>query len=67
MQLNEAGEATTDYNEQEMRHIWESISQQKEFQHYYAGSQKRVAVYLYTPSVGMMNPADAYYLVIVEK
>lgn len=67
VQLNEAGEATTDYNEQEMRHIWESISQQKEFQHYYANSQKRVAVYLYTPSVGMMNPADAYYLVIVEK
>jgi hypothetical protein len=40
---------------------------QQEFQHYYANSHKKVAVYLYTPSVGIGNPADWYYLVFVEQ
>ena len=54
-------------NEREIKYIWESVSKQKEFQHYYTNSTKKVAVYLYTPSVGLMNPADAYYLVFVEQ
>ena len=39
----------------------------EEFQHYYGNSSKKVAVYLYTPSVGIGDPADAYYLVFTEQ
>ena len=35
--------------------------------HYYGNSSKKVAVYLYTPSEGIGDPADAYYLVFTEK
>ena len=50
-----------------MKHIWQSVSYQKEFQHYYGNSNKKVAVFLYTPSVGLFNPDAAYYLVFVEQ
>lgn len=57
----------TEDKEQDLRHIWESVSKQKEFQCYYAHSSKKVAVYLYTPSVGMMDPNVACYFVFTEQ
>jgi hypothetical protein len=50
-----------------LQRIWQTLSKQVEFQHYYNNSSKKVAVYLYTPSVGIGNPADAYYLVFTEQ
>ena len=57
----------TEDKEQDLQHIWESVSKQKEFQYYYANSSKKVAVYLYTPSVGMMDPNVACYFVFTEQ
>ena len=57
----------TEDKEQDLLHIWESVSKQKEFQYYYANSSKKVAVYLYTPSVGMMDPNVACYFVFTEQ
>ena len=54
-------------SEFEFQYIWQSISHQKEFQHYYENSTKKIAIYLYTPSVGTGNPADWYYLVYTEQ
>ncbi|MDY6325750.1 MAG: hypothetical protein SPL42_01960 [Bacteroidales bacterium] len=65
--INDGGHYETVTDENELKHIWQSVSQQKEFQHYYGNSSKKVAVYLYTPSVGVGNPADAYYLVFTEQ
>ena len=65
--INDGGHYETVTNENDLQHIWQSVSRQKEFQHYYGNSSKKVAVYLYTPSVGVGNPADAYYLVFTEQ
>lgn len=54
-------------HEVELQRIWQTLSKQEEFQHYYGNSHKKVAVYLYTPSVGIGNPADWYYLVFTEQ
>lgn len=54
-------------DEKDLKHVWQSVSRQKEFQHFYKHSSKKVAVYLYAPSVGIGNPADAYYLVFTEQ
>ena len=65
--LSEDGKYTETADEWEMQHIWQSVSYQKEFQHYYSNSSKKVAVYLYAPSVGLFNPNAAYYLVFTEQ
>ena len=65
--INEQGEYTVVTDESDLQHVWQSVSRQQEFQHYYANSTKKVAVYLYRPSIGMGNPADAYYLVFTEQ
>ncbi|MBQ3733310.1 MAG: hypothetical protein II859_05050 [Bacteroidales bacterium] len=65
--INDGGNYVTVTNERELQYIWQSVSRQKEFQHYYGNSSKKVAVYLYTPSVGVGDPADAYYLVFTEQ
>lgn len=65
--INDAGHYETVTDERELQYIWQSVSRQKEFQHYYGNSSKKVAVYLYTPSVGIGDPADAYYLVFTEQ
>lgn len=65
--INDGGHYETVTDERELQYIWQSVSRQKEFQHYYGNSSKKVAVYLYTPSVGVGNPADAYYLVFTEQ
>ena len=65
--INDGGHYETVTDERELQYIWQSVSRQKEFQYYYGNSSKKVAVYLYTPSVGVGNPADAYYLVFTEQ
>jgi len=65
--INDGGNYMTVTDERELQYIWQSVSRQKEFQHYYGNSSKKVAVYLYTPSVGVGDPADAYYLVFTEQ
>ena len=65
--LGENGKYIETIDEGEMQHIWQSISYQKEFQHYFGNSTKKIAVYLYAPSVGMFDPYSAYYLVITEQ
>lgn len=65
--LGEDGQYTETVNEWEMKHIWQSVSYQKEFQHYFGNSTKKVAVYLYAPSIGLFDPYEAYYLVFVEQ
>lgn len=65
--LGEEGQYTETVNEWEMKHIWQSVSYQKEFQHYFGNATKKAAVYLYAPSVGLFDPYEAYYLVFVEQ
>lgn len=65
--INEQGQYTVVTDEADLQHVWQSVSRQQEFQYYYANSSKKVAVYLYRPSIGMGNPADAYYLVFTEQ
>lgn len=65
--INDGGHYETVTDERDLQYIWQSVSRQKEFQHYYGNSSKKVAVYLYTPSVGIGDPADAYYLVFTEQ
>ena len=65
--INEQGQYTVVTDEADLQHVWQSVSLQQEFQYYYANSSKKVAVYLYRPSIGMGNPADAYYLVFTEQ
>lgn len=65
--IGDDGKYTTVNDERDLQHIWESVSKQKEFQYYYANSSKKVAVYLYTPSVGMMDPDVACYFVFTEQ
>lgn len=47
--------------------VWETISKQPEFQYYYGKTNKKVAIYLYAPSVGAGNPADWDFVIFVEK
>ncbi len=65
--INEQGQYIVVTDESDLQHVWQSVSCQQEFQYYYANSSKKVAVYLYRPSIGMGNPADAYYLVFTEQ
>lgn len=66
--ISSSGHYRTVTDETDLQRIWQSISRQKEFLHYYHSKPgKRVAVYLYTPSVGIGDPADAYYLVFTEQ
>ena len=58
---NDIGGETT------IENIWETISKQPEFQYYYSKTNKKVAVYLYTPSLGPGNPADWDFIIFVEK
>ena len=66
-QLSDDGKYIESNSPKDLQYIWQSVSNQKEFQHYYGNSTKRVAVYLYAPSVGLFNPYVAYYLVFVEQ
>lgn len=65
--INEEGHYTTVSDDTELQRIWHTLSRQKEFRHYFGHTSKKIAVYLYTPSVGVGNPADAYYLVFTEQ
>lgn len=65
--INNEGDYITVTDESELQRVWQTLSKQEEFRHYYGNTQKKVAVYLYTPSVGVANPADAYYLVFTEQ
>lgn len=65
--LDESGTYVESGGDFPHQRIWESVSHQKEFQHYYENSSKKIAIYLYTPSVGEGNPADWYYLVYTEQ
>jgi hypothetical protein len=65
--LGEDGQYAETVNEWEMKHIWQSVSYQKEFRHYFSNTTKKVAVYLYAPSEGLFDPYAAYYLVFVEQ
>ncbi len=65
--INNAGAYQTVTDDADLQRIWQTVSKQQEFRHYYANSHKKVAVYLYTPSVGVGNPADCYYLVFIEQ
>jgi hypothetical protein len=67
--INDEGQYCTVSAAQEvgLQRIWQTLSKQEEFQHYYNNTHKKVAVYLYTPSVGIGNPADWYYLVFTEQ
>ena len=67
--INNGGHYCTVNANQEidLQRIWQTLSKQVEFQHYYNNSSKKVAVYLYTPSVGVGDPADWYYLVFTEQ
>ena len=65
--INQEGHYTTVSDDTELQRIWHTLSRQKEFRHYFGRTSKKIAVYLYTPSVGVGNPADAYYLVFTEQ
>ena len=67
--INDEGQYCTVNAAQEvgLQRIWQTLSKQWEFQHYYNNSHKKVAVYLYTPSMGLGDPADWYYLVFTEQ
>ena len=65
--ITENGQYSPILNEREIKYIWESVSKQKEFQYYFTNSTKKLAIFLYTPSVGLMNPADADYLIFTEQ
>ncbi|MBR4136279.1 MAG: hypothetical protein IKU03_07725 [Bacteroidales bacterium] len=65
--IDNGGQYTTVSDDNELQRVWQTVSRQQEFQHYYGNSSKKVAVYRYTPSVGVGNPADWYYLVFTEQ
>lgn len=65
--INEQGAYIQIQNEQILQQIWNTVSKQEEFQRFYLNSKKRIAVYLYTPSVGVGNPAEWDFIVFVEK
>lgn len=65
--IDNSGNYIVTSEESELQHIWQTESKQREFQHYYGNTHKKVAVYLYQPSQGVGNPADWFYLVFVEQ
>lgn len=56
-----------DESDNDLGYIWQTLSAQEEFMSYYEQTSKKVAVYLYTPSLGVGDPYDAYYMVFVER
>lgn len=65
--INENGAYTAVESDDQLQSIWNTVSSQKEFRHYYANSSKKVAVYLYTPTVGMTDFSVASFIVFVEQ
>ncbi|MBR3947027.1 MAG: hypothetical protein IKJ56_08000 [Bacteroidales bacterium] len=56
-----------DESDNDLGYIWQTLSDCEEFMSYYEQTSKKVAVYLYQPSVGMGDPYDWYYMVFVER
>lgn len=56
-----------DESDNDLGYIWQTLSAQEEFMSYYEQTSKKVAVYLYQPSVGMGDPYEWYYMVFVER
>lgn len=56
-----------DESDNDLGYIWQTLSAQDEFMSYYEQTSKKVAVYLYQPSVGMGDPYEWYYMVFVER
>lgn len=56
-----------DESDNDLGYIWQTLSEQEEFMSYYEQTSKKVAVYLYTPSVGLGDPYEWYYMVFVER
>lgn len=56
-----------DESDNDLGYIWQTLSAQDEFMSYYEQTSKKVAVYLYQPSVGVGDPYDWYYMVFVER
>lgn len=52
---------------EKLQSVWNAISKQPEFQYFYSKTRRKVAMFLYTPSVGFGNPADWDYIVFVQK
>lgn len=56
-----------DESDNDLGYIWQTLSAQEEFMSYYNQTYKKVAVYPYTPSVGVGDPYEWYYMVFVER
>ncbi len=56
-----------DESDNDLGYIWQTLSAQDEFMSYYEQTSKKVAVFLYQPSVGVGDPYEWYYLVFVER
>ncbi|MBQ5458878.1 MAG: hypothetical protein IIT61_09190, partial [Bacteroidales bacterium] len=56
-----------DESDNDLGYIWQTLSAQDEFMSYYEQTSKKVAVYLYQPSVGVGDPYEWYYMVFVER
>lgn len=56
-----------DESDNDLGYIWQTLSAQEEFMSYYEQTSKKVAVYLYQPSVGVGDPYEWYYMVFVER
>ena len=68
--IDESGNYTaeiTNFPEADLHYVWQTLSDCEEFMSYYNQTYKKVAVYPYTPSVGVGNPYEWYYLVFVER
>ena len=56
-----------DESDNDLGYIWQTLSAQEEFMSYYEQTAKKVAVFLYAPSVGVGDPYEWYYMVFVER
>lgn len=68
--INESGNYTAeiiDFPEADLHYVWQTLSDCEEFMSYYNQTYKKVAVYPYTPSVGVGDPYEWYYMVFVER
>ena len=65
--INNVGAYVTVTDELELQRVWQCVSRQREFQHYYGHTSKKVAVYRFPPSSAGGNLSDAYYLVFTEQ
>ena len=65
--INNQGNYVSVTDESELQRVWQSVSRQREFQHYYEHTSKIVAVYLFPPSDAWGDYSDAFYLVITEQ